>query len=509
MALAEGTYPYTITATRADGVTNTASGTVVVGSPETGVVAPIGAITNTQTIHAITTAVEEAPVSVIVNGNPYLASADGKIYGQYPLGDAPVTEPGNPLYVATTGSDLTGDGSEGNPWRTPEFGAKQLTAGDTLVIQSGTYVLDAANLPVGETTTDRDRALVSPSRNVSGTALNPITIKGAAGASVFLDAGASPQWPAAGTNGGDYLVLDNVTVRGCAILWGSDNSVVKNCDLYGGIDTPIANGGDNFGCVLRVENTTNAVVQNNIMRDNQLGITQDNSPLLMCYSSTGLVVENNDVYGSVGMGLRFKDEPNNVTVRYNYIYDNVQSGISSSNQVQGYNIDIYQNVIRNNNTANNGSHGGIRCNILVSGWNIYNNTFYENGYADVRALYDTTDDINLWNNIHSNSVHFYRAGFSSTGSQFSTVITYSDYNQFHNGGDWQTRSTNYTTLASYSSGETLDSNSLDTDPNFVNAGGLTAEDYKRTSYPANGRSGVYEDVMGAYVTGNETIGVSA
>jgi len=89
MALAPGTYPYTITATRADGVTNTASGTVVVGSPEAGVVAPIGAITNTQTIHAITTDVEEAPVSVIVNGNPYLASADGKIYGKYPLGDAP------------------------------------------------------------------------------------------------------------------------------------------------------------------------------------------------------------------------------------------------------------------------------------------------------------------------------------------------------------------------------------------------------------------------------------
>lgn len=114
MALAPGTYPYTITATRADGVTNTASGTVVVGSPEAGVIAPIGAITNTQTLHAISTDVQDAPVftqlgaivnnqtlhnlstdvdevpMVTVNGATYLPSADGKIYGQYPLGDAPV-----------------------------------------------------------------------------------------------------------------------------------------------------------------------------------------------------------------------------------------------------------------------------------------------------------------------------------------------------------------------------------------------------------------------------------
>lgn len=42
-------------------------------------------------------------------------------------------------YVATTGSDSTGDGSSGNPWRTIQYGAEQLIANDTLLVGPGTY----------------------------------------------------------------------------------------------------------------------------------------------------------------------------------------------------------------------------------------------------------------------------------------------------------------------------------------------------------------------------------
>lgn len=91
MALAHGTYPYSITATRSDGTTNTVSGTIAVGevSVENGVVAALGTITNNQNIHTMTTVIsEESSMSVVVNGNVYLPSSDGKIYGKYPLGDA-------------------------------------------------------------------------------------------------------------------------------------------------------------------------------------------------------------------------------------------------------------------------------------------------------------------------------------------------------------------------------------------------------------------------------------
>lgn len=51
MALANGTYPITITATRSDGVTNTYSGNIVIGND---VHTELGTISNTKTLHPLT-----------------------------------------------------------------------------------------------------------------------------------------------------------------------------------------------------------------------------------------------------------------------------------------------------------------------------------------------------------------------------------------------------------------------------------------------------------------------
>jgi len=45
----------------------------------------------------------------------------------------------NTYYVATTGSDTTGDGTLGNPWRTIQQAATVAAAGDTVLIRGGTY----------------------------------------------------------------------------------------------------------------------------------------------------------------------------------------------------------------------------------------------------------------------------------------------------------------------------------------------------------------------------------
>jgi hypothetical protein len=51
-------------------------------------------------------------------------------------------------------------------------------------------------------------------------------------------------------------------------------------------------------------------------------------------------------------------------------------------------------------------------------------------------------------------------------------------------------------------------NSKSYDPGFVNASGKFSrpEDAKRRIYPKDGRGGDFPAVMGAYVTGDETIG---
>jgi hypothetical protein len=55
---------------------------------------------------------------------------------------APAAPPPTPgaLYVATTGSDTTGDGSLAKPWKTISAGISRLPAGGTLIVRNGVYV---------------------------------------------------------------------------------------------------------------------------------------------------------------------------------------------------------------------------------------------------------------------------------------------------------------------------------------------------------------------------------
>ena len=43
------------------------------------------------------------------------------------------------FYVSTAGNDLAGDGSSGNPWRTIQHAADTMAAGDTVIVNEGTY----------------------------------------------------------------------------------------------------------------------------------------------------------------------------------------------------------------------------------------------------------------------------------------------------------------------------------------------------------------------------------
>ena len=87
-----------------------------------------------------------------------------------------------------------------------------------------------------------------------------------------------------------------------------------------------------------------------------------------------------------------------------------------------------------------------------------------------------------------------------------------NYNNYYNVSTWNINGysgTDYSSLSSWQRGINSDLNSNTNNPNFVNPGGSTPEDYKRTSYPVDGRGGSYASIMGAYITGNEIIGYSS
>jgi hypothetical protein len=100
---------------------------------------------------------------------------------------------GNTYYVDPSGNDAN-DGSQASPWKTIHHAADVVAAGDTVLINPGTYSV-AQQISI----------------TTSGTASDPITFKGN-GDGVVVDLR-----PYNGRNGleiffADYIVIDNLTV---------------------------------------------------------------------------------------------------------------------------------------------------------------------------------------------------------------------------------------------------------------------------------------------------------
>jgi len=97
-------------------------------------------------------------------------------------------------------------------------------------------------------------------------------------------------------------------------------------------------------------------------------------------------------------------------------------------------------------------------------------------------------------------------------------MAYLDYNNYYRaaGPIWDYRYTDYTSLTAWQAEAQSflvgsEVNSVVADPGFINASGNfnTPTDFKRTSYVVNGRGGSFPLVMGAYITGDEVIGVNS
>jgi hypothetical protein len=148
-------------------------------------------------------------------------------------------------------------------------------------------------------------------------------------------------------------------------------------------------------------------------------------------------------------------------------------------------------------------------------------TIYNNTCFDVQTFFNPDNlcasGVTLFNNLSVSSSQGlidwggWLACDQVSEQSFDWVIDYSDYNSVS--GD-------FTTYVHRRKSPSVDWNldqwqantgfglhdSAGEDPGFLNPGGMSAADYRRNSYPTDGRGGDYPSVRGAYITGSEVIG---
>ena len=384
-------------------------------------------------------------------------------------------------------------GTEDLPWKTINHAAEVLQAGDTVLVRGGVY--NVGSSPSWST------PAVTPSN--SGTPGNPITFKAYPGNQVTITT--SGGQAAIGSNGKNYIVWDGFTVEMFGrmkgiLLMNTKGCIIQNCTVIGDyIDTTDNHDG------IRVEASEDTIVRNCIIH----GVKGDswNSSGIKCYNVTDLIVENCEIYDCY-TGIFDKEEGRYNVYRKNIIHDigpgpsillHTQGGLSTEG------IEINQNIIYNSpKICFACSHPMEHKNVKI-----YNNAFY-----DVAIDSKRSPNLQIWNNI------FYNTDFSII-ARINGTPTYSNFNCFYPTAKFETgRYTDndviYNSLSEWQNGTNLDLNSLNQDPLFVNPtshnfhlqpsssclnAGIDRQDYDNDGNTTESIN------MGAYITGNETIGL--
>jgi len=244
-------------------------------------------------------------------------------------GISPVHAQGNTYTVDPGGSDTTGDGSAGQPWQTIQYAANQVQAGDTVLINPGTYA--------GGITVD-----------TAGTASLPITFRGN-GPGVVIE-GSGGKNDAFFISQADYIVVeeltiqhanraglrislsDHVTIRHSTFgdngRWGvftdfSDHTLIENSEMFGSVDE--------HGIYISNSSDYPTIRGNRLHHNHANGLHMNGD---ISQGGDGIIsfglIENNIIYeNGVGGGSGINmDGVTDTLVRNNLLYDNHASGIS-------------------------------------------------------------------------------------------------------------------------------------------------------------------------------------
>lgn len=426
---------------------------------------------------------------------------------------------GATYYVSPSGSGTTC--SSAAPCAA-SYAMTKAVAGDTWIFQSGTYNIG------NQSSTDYRLPILNPAH--SGTSGNPITFQSQTPGGAVLNAGTgygSPQTAVAiGAEGNSYIVWNGfkLTDTGSSyveayISTSASYITIENCEFDNTYNA--SNNGNNVNGI-KIESASYTTIQNNYIHGYNDPSGDHNTSGLWTESSSNTLVTGN-TFSNNSENIYPKYESTNDTYTLNFLGAITSQGLGNNNAnffIQDYsgavtNMAIYQNIIIGGTSGINADYSQTAGN---TGNTFYNNTFYgQTGSSSPEAALavtgNETSSWSAWNNIILATSGAYYITWEYA-SMAPVLLDYNDYYSTSGAPEWgsQLYGSSFTTtsLSSWLSKTGFDQHSTGNNPNFTNGSGSFSlpTDFKRTSYPANGRGGSYASVMGAYITGNETIGTS-
>ncbi len=384
-------------------------------------------------------------------------------------------------------------GTEAFPWLTLYNSTGKLYAGDVLIVKNGTYASKAS----------QEWYIPGITFSRSGTSGNPITVKAYPGHTPVID-GNTSTWRTIGAYNKSYIVLDGFKIiYGVVAFHTCSYITIQNCELQYGLTDPADPSHTNM---IIIESTQYATIRNNKIYGNKYhapGGTNNQVAIMLYGNNNNTIIENNLLYDN-HYGYRNKcgsNCPSNQynTIRYNIFRDHTYNaillgGYSTASQ----NERIYQNIFLNTpmaiffNTGNSGAH--VYNNVFY--WDAGSNPSLREGVGIIGG--STNPNLQIFNNIFR--------GYSSPISNEVPLPSglYIDYNSYSNYigffYDWSWITFNQF-KTNVGNNNYVQNN---VDPLFVDP---TNRDFRlQSNSPClnSGRDGVN---MGAYITGNEIIGL--
>ncbi len=286
-------------------------------------------------------------------------------------------------------------------------------------------------------------------------------------------------------------------------IWFGKHITIRNCDLQGSSVTNPYNNPIIFSDGDSTDPTDYFLIINNKIHG-ATSVSGDNSAGIMFYDSDHVTITKNNFYDNQN-GIYDKSGSNNVECSYNTFYNNQLGYLFMATASDRINISIHNNIFINNSVydVSISRIGDTDPSVIVANFFIFSNTFYSQFpiysiTARWRNQPNSMINTQIYNNLFSNGDPIINIG--------SDLTDYMDYNNYDDVKSYRIDGVDYFNFSSYKSATNYDLNSTTNNPNFINPGGTSPEDYKRTSYPTDGRGGTYPNVMGAYITGNEIIG---